>query len=85
MLAWILSLLLGFISGGLIGGVIAIVVMVVASNLASSIGGAVIKDDITKQITGIGAWPQTLEGIGTVQASFQNPIDIHADCSIFSG
>jgi len=85
VLAWILSLLLGFISGGLIGGVIAIVVMVVASNLASSIGGAVIQNDITKQITGIGAWPQTLEGIGTVQASFQNPIDIHADCIIFSG
>ncbi len=83
--AWILSLLLGFIGGGLIGGVIAIVVMVVASNLASSIGGAVIKNDITKQITGIGAWPQTLEGIGTVSASFQNPIDIHADCIIFSG
>ncbi len=83
--AWILSLLLGFISGGLIGGVIAIVVMVVASNLASKIGGAVIKNDITQQVTGIGAWPQTLQGIGTVSATFQNPIDIHADCIIFSG
>ncbi len=83
--AWILSLLLGFIGGGLIGGIVAIVVMEVASSLASNIGGAIIRDDITKQVKGVGAWPQDLEGIGTVTAKFQNPIDIHADCVIFSG
>lgn len=83
--AWIISLLLGFIGGGLIGGIVAIVVMEVASSLADSVGGAVIRDDITNQVKGVGAWPQDLEGIGTVTAKFQNPIDIHADCMIFSG
>jgi hypothetical protein len=84
-LAWVISLLLGFITGGLIGGVIAIVVLAVVQNLASNVGGIIIRDDVTKQITGIGAWPQTLDQIGSVQAMFSDPIDIHSDSVVMSG
>jgi hypothetical protein len=76
LLAWILSFLLGFITLGLIGGIIALVVLAVATGVASQVGGAIIKDDVTGQIKGIGAWPQTLEGIGTVTAKFENPVGI---------
>lgn len=84
-LAWIISLILGFISLGIIGGVIAAVVLAVVQNLASNIGGIVIKDDVTQQVIGIGAWPQTLDQIGTVQASFANPVGIHTDSVVMSG
>jgi hypothetical protein len=84
-LAWIISLLLGFITGGLVGGVIALVVLVVVQNLASNIGGIVIRDDVTQQVKGIGAWPQTLDQIGSVTASFSDPIDIHTDSVVMSG
>lgn len=84
-IAWIVSILLGFISGGLIGGIIAVVILAVVQNLASNIGGIVIRDDVTQQVVGIGAWPQTLDQIGTVNASFSNPIDIHADSVVMSG
>ena len=84
-LAWIISLILGFITLGLVGGVIAIVVLVVVQNIASNIGGIVVRDDVTQQVVGIGAWPQTLDQIGTVTASFSNPIDIHTDSVVMSG
>ena len=84
-LAWIISLLLGFITGGLVGGIITVVVLVVVQNLASNIGGIVIRDDVTQQVVGIGAWPQTLDQIGSVQASFSDPIDIHTDSVVMSG
>jgi len=85
VLAWILSLVLGFITLGLVGGVIALVVLVLVQNLASNIGGIVVRDDVTQQVVGIGAWPQTLDQIGTVTASFSDPIDIHADSVVMSG
>jgi hypothetical protein len=84
-LAWIISLILGFLTFGIIGGVITVVVLVLVQNLASNIGGIVIRDDVTQQVTGIGAWPQTLDQIGSVQASFSDPIDIHTDSVVMSG
>ena len=74
LLAWILSFLLGFITLGIVGGIIAIVVMAVAEGVAEKIGGTIVRDDITGQIKGIGAWPQTLEGIGEVTSRFDNPV-----------
>ncbi len=74
LLAWILSFLMGFITLGIVGGIIAIVVMAVAEGVAEKIGGTIIRDDITGQIKGIGAWPQTLEGIGEVTSRFENPV-----------
>jgi len=80
---WIVSLLLGFILGGLIGGIIVAIVMSVIDDLAEDLGGAVIRDEITGQIRNVGAWPQQLEGIGTVTTRFENPVDIDADGIIF--
>jgi hypothetical protein len=85
LLAWIVSFLLGFLFFGVIGAIVAIVVLIVVEDVAEKVGGAIIRDDVSDQVKGIGAWPQTLEGIGTVSAKFQNPIDIHSDCVIFSG
>ena len=84
-LTWFLSFLIGFLTLGIIGGVIALVVMVIAENVAESVGGAVIKDTVTGQAKGIEAWPQQLEGIGTVSAKFQNPVGIEHDGLVFSG
>lgn len=85
VLAWIISLVLGFLTLGLIGGVIVAVVLALVQNLASNIGGIVVRDDVTQQVIGIGAWPQTLDQIGSVQASFSDPIDIHTDSVVMSG
>lgn len=81
--AWIVSLLLGFILGGLIGGIVVAIVMSVIDDIAEDIGGAVIRDEVTGQIRSLGAWPQHLEGIGTVTTRFENPVDIDADGIIF--
>lgn len=82
---WFLSFLIGFLTFAIVGGVIALVVMVIAENVAESVGGAVIKDTVTGQAKGIEAWPQQLEGIGTVDAKFQNPVGIEHDGLVFSG
>lgn len=83
LLAWILSFLLGFITLGIVGGIIAIVVMAVAEGVAEQVGGVIVRDQITGQIKGIGAWPQTLEGIGQVTSRFENPILIDANSISF--
>ena len=83
VLAWILSFLFGFITLGLVGGIIAIVVMAVAEGVASKVGGVIVRDDVTGQIKGIGAWPQNLEGIGTVTSRFENPVLIDPQSVMF--
>lgn len=83
VLAWILSFLLGFITLGLVGGIIALVVVAVAEGVAERIGGAIIRDEVTGQIKGIGAWPQTLNGIGQVDANFENPVLIDPQSVMF--
>jgi hypothetical protein len=84
ILGWIISFLLGFISMGLVGGIIALVVMAVVEGIAERIGGAIIRDEVTGQIKGIGAWPQTLEGIGSVTARFENPVAIDPQSIVFA-
>ncbi len=74
LLAWILSFLVGFITLGLVGGIIALVLVAVAESVANQIGGVIVRDQITGQVKGIGAWPQTLDGIGDVTAHFENPV-----------
>lgn len=83
LLAWILSFLIGFITLGLVGGIIVLVVLIIVEGIAERIGGAVIRDEVTNQVQGIGAWPQTLEGIGTVTSRFENPIHIDPDGIMF--
>ena len=83
LLAWILSFLTGFITFGIVGGIIALVVMAVVEGIAEKIGGSIIRDEITGQIKGIGAWPQSLDGIGDVEARFENPILIDPSGIVF--
>ncbi len=83
LLAWILSFLIGFITVGLVGGIIAIVIVAVAEGIAEKIGGVIVRDEITGQMKGIGAWPQTLEGIGDVTARFENPVVIDPNSIMF--
>jgi hypothetical protein len=83
LLAWILSFLLGFITLGIVGGIIALVVMAVVEGIAQKIGGTIVRDEVTGQIKGIGAWPQTLEGIGEITTRFENPIEIDPNSILF--
>ena len=84
LLAWILSFLLGFITFGIVGGIIALVIMAVVEGIAEKVGGAIIRDDVTGRIKGIGAWPQSLDGIGEVEARFENPILIDPSGILFA-
>ncbi len=83
--AWIISLLVGFITFGIMGGVVVIIIDAVAESVISSVGGQVITSKIDGQLEGLGAWPNVLEGIGTVVASFQNPIEINTEGLVLSG
>lgn len=85
VLAWILAFLLGFISFGLIGGIIGLVIVAVVNGIADQVGGAIIRDQVTNQVKGIGAWPQTLDGVGTVVSRFEDPVDIDPEGVRFSG
>lgn len=83
-LAWLLTFLFGFITFGIVGGIIAIVILAVILAVANSIGGRAVVDGVTGQLTGIGAWPGTLTGVGTVAAHFDR-VDISPDGLLFSG
>jgi len=83
LLAWILSFLVGFITFGLVGGIIAIVIVAVVEGIAEKIGGVIIRDEVTGQVKSIGAWPQQLEGIGSVTARFENPVLIDTQSVMF--
>ena len=83
LLAWILSFLIGFITFGLVGGIIVLVALFVIEGIAERIGGSVVRDEVTGQVRGIGAWPQTIRGIGDVVARFENPVIIDEDGILF--
>ena len=85
LLAWIISFLIGFITVGLVGGIIALVVVAIAEGIAERIGGKIIRDEITEELKGIEAWPQTLDNIGTIEARFLNPIEIDPGGILVSG
>jgi hypothetical protein len=85
LFGWIVSFLLGFISFGLVGGIIGLVVMLIVENIAQSIGGPLVTDNVTKQVTGLGAWPKDLKCIGTMQSHFTDPIGISPEGLVFSG
>jgi len=85
LLAWIISFLIGFITLGLAGGIIGLVVIFIVESIAQSIGGPLIRDQVTNQVTGIGAWPEDLLHIGKVAARFVNPVDIQPSGMVFSG
>lgn len=82
---WILGILLGGFLGGPIGLVVTIICLGIANSVANSIGSDVITNNVTNQVEGIGAWPQQVEGIGTVASQFTNPIGIDPTGLVFSG
>jgi hypothetical protein len=83
--AWIISLLIGFVTFGIIGGIVVLVVDAIADHIISSVGGSVITNQVTGQVESLGAWPQQLEGIGTVVTRFTNPITIDGTGLVMSG
>jgi PKD repeat protein len=83
LLAWILSFLIGFLTVGIVGGIIGLVVAAVTANVAGDIGGVIVRDKVTGQVQGIGAWPQNLEGIGDITARFENPVGIDPQSVMF--
>jgi hypothetical protein len=85
LLYWIVGFLLGFISFGLVGDLVVGICLGIADSIANSVGAAVITNDVTQQVEGIGAWPQQVEGVATVTAQFANPIGIDTDGIVFSG
>jgi hypothetical protein len=85
LLAWIVSFLIGFITLGLVGGIIAIVVLLVVESIAERIGGALVRDQVTNEISGIGAWPGQLVHIGKVSARFVDSIGIEPSGIVVAG
>ena len=84
LLAWILSFLVGLITFGIVGGIVGVVLVAVIEGIAEKIGGVIIRDKVTGQVKSIGAWPQQLEGIGSVTARFENPVLIDPQSVIFA-
>jgi len=81
--AWLLAILTFLFE--IILGIIAIVLVAVAEKIAERVGGAVMEDEVSGQLQSIGAWPQQLQGIGTVQSTFQEAVGIESDGLVFSG
>ena len=82
---YIVSFLIGFIVLGIIGVIIVAVVVVVAENIAEAVGSRVVDDEAGSQFKSISAWPQTLDGIGTVEARFVEAVDIDSGGILSSG
>jgi len=85
LLAWILSFLIGLVTLGLVGGIIAVVVLIIVESIAQRIGGNLVRDQVTNQLTGIGAWPESLVHIGTISSRFVNPVGIEPSGIVVSG
>jgi len=84
LLWWILSFIVGFVTFGTVGAIIAIIVMAIVTSIANGIGSRVIVNAVGA-VTGIGAWPDTLPNVGTVPATFENPVTISPDGILISG
>ena len=82
--AWLLSALIGFITFGIIGLIIGLVVIAVVEGVASSIGGNIARDESGK-VESIGAWPGSLDDIGSIKARFENPVIIEDSGLVFTG
>lgn len=82
---YIVSFLVGFIILGVIGVIIVAVVIAVAESIAESVGSRVVDEEAGSQFKSISAWPQTLDGIGTVEARFVENVDIDTGGILSSG
>jgi len=84
VLAWIVSFIIGFVTFGAIGAIIALVLVAVVTSVANAIGSKAIVSGVGA-VTGIGAWPDTLPGVATVPATFEDPVEISPDGILISG
>ena len=84
-LAWLLLILGGLITGGIAGAVVGTVIGLVVQGVASNIGSTVVVDQVTKAVTGVGAWPSPIDAIGNVNAAFDKTIVISPDGLLFTG
>lgn len=84
VLGWILAFILGFITFGLIGVIVVVVVLVVVQSTAETIGGTLARDS-ADNVTGLSALPEQLEHIGSIDATFENPVDIGPEGVVLSG
>jgi hypothetical protein len=84
LLAWILSFIIGFVTFGVIGAIIALVVVAIITSIANAIGSKAVVNGVGA-VTGIGAWPGELPGVGTVAATFEDPVVISPDGILISG
>lgn len=84
VLAWILSFIIGFVTFGAIGAIIGLVIVAIVTSIANAIGSQAVVNGVGA-VTGIGAWPGQLPGIGTVTATFEDPVTISPDGILISG
>lgn len=80
-IAWLISLIAGLLTGGALGVIVVVVAGKLAESTAASIGAGIVDDP---SFTGVAAWPIDLPKIGSVSATFDNPIDISPDGLQFS-
>ena len=60
-------------------------IVVVVQNIASKIGSSLVVNQVTNTVSGVGALPPELIGIGTIDSQFENPIIISPDGLVFEG
>ncbi len=81
--AWLIAIL-SFLFGIIIG-IVWIVLTAVIDNIAEKVGGAVMEDEVSGHLQALGAWPQELQGIGTVTSTFREEVVIDSQSVMFSG
>ena len=82
--AWLIAVI-GFIVGGVIIGVIITVINLVVDSVIDKVAGKMMKQEVGDAIQALGAWPQQLQGIGTVASRFQRDVGIDSKGLLFSG
>lgn len=89
VLFWVIALIIGVLTGGLGGGIIALIILVViklvVDAIAQSIGAAVVTDEISGNVVGLGGWPSRLSRIGRVTTRFANPIVVNTSGLTIAG
>lgn len=81
--AWLLAVIT-FLAGVILG-IIAIVITAVIEGVVDKIGGEKISDEVAGKLQMLGAWPQQLQGIGTIETQFDTEVGIDSSGLLFHG
>jgi len=81
--AWLLAVLTFIFD--IIIGIIAIVTTSIIEKIVERVGGAVMEDEVSGKLQSLGAWPQELQGIGTVTSTFDENVVVEPSGLIFYG